>query len=605
MIATGNDAGVIEIWNARTGTRDKELLGHNGLVTDLAWQTDGRLISTSWDYTIRIWNPEAGQQLDTLRGHSHAVHEAKWSPDGTRIASASEDGFVKLWDSNRSAVTQFTAGLADHRTNSGSSVAWNPVEPVVATSTGGGVKFWSGSSWDPGRAIRGEAVCWSPDGTLAAFNDQSQIAIWSAAENSIIRTLANPDPQGRDFVINCLTWSPENNSVTIVGHPFGSKLGSTVVYEWSPESESPPTKLMNLEFEPRTAAWSNDGSQLAVGTTYGHVYIWNADEATVSDIVVPVGTETVHAVCWNPPGDRLAAGCMDHSVRILNLQTMEFQTLRGHTFPVLSVAWHPAENRLASGSGDGTARVWDTTTGETSTALTLDGEVRAVAWHRDGERLAALSDEGTLKVWDAVWQREPEFSVPRPTAVTEQLLRNGTNWTVMKPDTMKSAGGALLTLQKDGSILASGTNADADVYTLVLDQLPSSVAAIRLEVLADPSLPENGPGRHVTGNFQLSEFTAHLHSGADSIETTIAIGSAADSYHWTGEPIMHVLDNDLYTIWHVWGQIGQDHSAVFQFRNPIKPETNDRLVLRLKHSSREDGINLGRFRLSVRGDLDR
>ena len=165
---------------------------------------------------------------------------------------------------------------------------------------------------------------------------------------------------------------------------------------------------------------------------------------------------------------------------------------------------------------------------------------------------------------------------------------------------MTSAGEAALDLQTDGAILASGMNIDADVYTLTFNRQPTPLAAIRLEVLADPSLPGNGPGRHPSGNFQLAEISVHtVKAGGDLAESPVTITAATDSYHWTGEVIEHVLDNDPNTIWHVWGRLGQNHSATFQFERPIISDPDDQLVIRLTHSSREPGINLGRFRLSA------
>ena len=78
-------------------------------------------------------------------------------------------------------------------------------------------------------------------------------------------------------------------------------------------------------------------------------------------------------------------------------------------------------------------------------------------------------------------------------------------WTVLTPTTMTSEGGATLTVQADGSILAGGTNPDRDVYTLVARPGLERITAIRLEALPDPSLPNNGPGRADVGNFHLNE----------------------------------------------------------------------------------------------------
>ena len=84
----------------------------------------------------------------------------------------------------------------------------------------------------------------------------------------------------------------------------------------------------------------------------------------------------------------------------------------------------------------------------------------------------------------------------------------GAPWTVLRPTEMHSAGGATLTLQPDGSVLASGTNSDNDVYTVTLHELPASVWALRLELLADPSLPSKGPGATPAAIFSSPKLTS-------------------------------------------------------------------------------------------------
>ena len=79
-----------------------------------------------------------------------------------------------------------------------------------------------------------------------------------------------------------------------------------------------------------------------------------------------------------------------------------------------------------------------------------------------------------------------------------------TPWTVLEPTTMKSSGGATLSLRPDRSILAGGKNTDRDVYTLAARTDLEHITAIQLEALCDPSLPSNGPGRTL-GDFHLNE----------------------------------------------------------------------------------------------------
>ena len=69
---------------------------------------------------------------------------------------------------------------------------------------------------------------------------------------------------------------------------------------------------------------------------------------------------TVHGVAFSPDGTRLALGCDDTTIRLIDVATsQEVAALRGHADYVHAVAWSPDGTRLVSGSGDNTVRVWD------------------------------------------------------------------------------------------------------------------------------------------------------------------------------------------------------------------------------------------------------
>ena len=102
-------------------------------------------------------------------------------------------------------------------------------------------------------------------------------------------------------------------------------------------------------------------------------------------------------------------------------------------------------------------------------------------------------------------------------------------WTVLTPTKMTSEGGATLTVQADGSILAGGTNPDRDVYTLVARPGLDRITAIRLEALPDPFLPNNGPGRADNGNFHLNELrVASAGVPASPTDITVAFDEIQD-----------------------------------------------------------------------------
>ena len=64
-----------------------------------------RLASASVDQTVKVWDATSGQEMLTLKGHTGAVMSVAFSPDGKRLASASGDQTVKVWDATTGQET--------------------------------------------------------------------------------------------------------------------------------------------------------------------------------------------------------------------------------------------------------------------------------------------------------------------------------------------------------------------------------------------------------------------------------------------------------------------------------------------------------------------
>src|SRR5208282_3964702 len=65
-----------------------------------------RLASASYDNTIKIWDAASGACLQTLEGHSRSVMSVAFSHDNKRLASASGDNTIKIWDAASGACLQ-------------------------------------------------------------------------------------------------------------------------------------------------------------------------------------------------------------------------------------------------------------------------------------------------------------------------------------------------------------------------------------------------------------------------------------------------------------------------------------------------------------------
>jgi WD40 repeat protein len=65
-----------------------------------------RVLSGSFDKTIKLWDAATGTLIRTFEGHSSEVSSVAFSADGARVLSGSNDGTIKLWDAATGALTR-------------------------------------------------------------------------------------------------------------------------------------------------------------------------------------------------------------------------------------------------------------------------------------------------------------------------------------------------------------------------------------------------------------------------------------------------------------------------------------------------------------------
>ena len=222
------------------------------------------------------------------------------------------------------------------------------------------------------------------------------------------------------------------------------------------------------------------------------------------------------------------------------------------------------------------------------------------------ERKLAKLESATLAAESA--KRDEEARLPELQARWERdlgtpLLAQARSWTLLAPQAT-AAGGATFTPQPDGSYLVGGPTPATDVYTLVTTLTEAtSVSAIRLDVLPDPSHAAKSFGRVGNGNIVLGEVEAEVTDSAQpqAGPRRIKFAEAVADYSQPNWAIAAAIDGNPETGWALDGHDPdkryERHAAFFP-TSPITLPQGGVLTVRVRQEVTDNRV-MGRFRLAI------
>jgi WD40 repeat protein len=65
--------------------------------SSVAFSPDGNSVITAGDHA-QLWEAATGREIFTFRAQTRSVRRVAFSPDGSRLATASHDGRVRIWN---------------------------------------------------------------------------------------------------------------------------------------------------------------------------------------------------------------------------------------------------------------------------------------------------------------------------------------------------------------------------------------------------------------------------------------------------------------------------------------------------------------------------
>ena len=176
----------------------------------MAWSPDGKTLAIGCgDTTIRLFNVETGKFCDQIfQGHSDWVWNLEYSPDGRFLASNSRDKTIRLWNTTTGKLHQTLEvddyGLFKH------SLVWSPDSQKFISADFGKLLLWDSNTGGLEGIIEGEkgekgvvhSLAISPDQCYLAVASNASVQIWDLQTSQLICIL-----EGHAKTIECISFS--------------------------------------------------------------------------------------------------------------------------------------------------------------------------------------------------------------------------------------------------------------------------------------------------------------------------------------------------------------------------------------------------------------
>nr|WP_239098698.1 caspase family protein [Micromonospora qiuiae] len=473
MLATGDGNGTIRIWEGDPPQVPRvPLVGHTNRVSTLRIVHTGArhlLLSGSVDGTVRCWDLVTHAAIGpALTGHNDDVDILAAGIVDHRyvIMAGSAEGRISIWEletrqplllrspkdrNSRTLALTCLAGrpVALRQLPDNSVVGWDllrdqPVTPALVGHTGvvrraaaetvdnrpialtvsvdGSARVWD---------LRDGIACTPPlraaylwlaalghlDGRpIAATGDQTSVRLWDIASGTQIGDpLVDYEPQVDTLAVATTGDTPR----LIVANDDTLR-----VHDLTPEPAVTSRIPLGQRIISLTTATDADGAVLLLAGCIDHtIRILDLDQRQELGQLFdpspePFGGPAALAVTHRAGRTILISGSEVETPRVWDLTTRSMVAeLTGHTAAILSVAISDDASLAVTGSRDATARLWrlDDFVQHGAALTGHDGGARAVAFARSGDQFVVVTgdDEGMLRCWDVQTQRQVAHPLTR------------------------------------------------------------------------------------------------------------------------------------------------------------------------------------------------
>ncbi|MGB3200961.1 MAG: WD40 repeat domain-containing protein, partial [Nodosilinea sp.] len=334
------------------------LSGHSQGVDSVAISPDklpeDQLIATAdWGSKVRIWTSQ-GEELDTLIEQEQPFSYVKFSLDGSILAIADHAGKVTLWSRHKKSLQPLGHGQNGHQ-KVVREVSFHPTKEQLATASDDGtVKIWdlNGRLLETLKEPQGEvdAVAYSPDGRFLVAGTRGTnptVVLWDS-NGKPLQTVEN-------FPSSILHLSFSRGGEWLVpGVWLAIALDDgTVEIRQLDSNESkllePETVLTGHSAGVTAVQFSPNGTEIATASKDNTAKIWNRFGQEILSLEGHEGR--LNGLDFNATGTVLTTASDDNTVKLWDLDSPYQKILTEQKSPVYSISF-TQNGLLATASAD-------------------------------------------------------------------------------------------------------------------------------------------------------------------------------------------------------------------------------------------------------------
>jgi WD40 repeat protein/serine/threonine protein kinase len=350
LLASASADQTIRLWDTKTWIEVATLRSHEDEVYSLAFSTDGRrLITGAKDGSVRLWQIPPAERLPALRALPEPCQNFAISPDERRLVTVGDN--YALWDLD---TGEKLATLTELRGYRGGCDFSPDGRQLLVGGRKGKIRIWdfersSLSEFDAGHDedVAGVKILGVTNFLLAAWwGPAERLKIWNFETRQIVHEF---EWSGRQI--------SEGNFSRRGDFALGHDDGSVTV--WNAESRWAQTDFPAHRRAVSGLAFTPDGRTLATGGVEGTAKLWNL--ATQREILTLKGhLKSVHALDISPDGNRLATGGGGaESVKLWDMHThQELITLAGEGSIMVALAFSPDGNKIIGWNDQRLLQIW-------------------------------------------------------------------------------------------------------------------------------------------------------------------------------------------------------------------------------------------------------